>query len=244
MISSALKYARANSGLTFRPDANCVLWLPGQDDAYSATIRDRSGKVNNGTITGATWTKNSKGLWYLLFAGGDDLIGCGAGASLNFGTGDFTLLVWINTGTAATQILTQKSNVLHSAIVAGYGLYLRTTDPYIKAWCSDGTTVVSNSTCATNPADGAWHLVGGVWVSATDTISLYLDGVFVDSDVAGAAMGSINTANNLEFGRDYNSNTPRYYYTGSMGAAMYHKRALTTAEILSTYQQQRHRYGV
>ena len=45
MRSRALEhtYARANWGLKFRPDANTVLWLPGQDDPQSATIRDRSG---------------------------------------------------------------------------------------------------------------------------------------------------------------------------------------------------------
>ncbi len=44
-------FARA---IKYQPDASTIVWLPGQDDAYSSTIRDRSGKGNNGTISGAT----------------------------------------------------------------------------------------------------------------------------------------------------------------------------------------------
>ena len=92
MRSPALRYARANSGLTFRPNANTVLWLPGQDDAYSATIRDRSGQGNDGTITGATWARTGQGLWYLSFDGVDDRIQIADNAILY--NASLTVLLW------------------------------------------------------------------------------------------------------------------------------------------------------
>ena len=85
--SPALRYARANLGLTFRPDANCVLWLPGQDDPQSSTIRDRSGNGNNGTFgAGAaapTWKRLPSGLWVLDFDGLNDHTLISYHASLN-----------------------------------------------------------------------------------------------------------------------------------------------------------------
>ena len=94
MTSPALRNVRANSGITFRTDANTVLWLPGQDDPQSSTIRDRSGNGHDGTITTALWTRNSKGLWGLAFDG-DDYVDITASltslASLTTGT----LTIWI-----------------------------------------------------------------------------------------------------------------------------------------------------
>ncbi len=74
-------------------NTSCVLWLPGQDDPQSATIRDRSGKGNHGTITGATWVRNSKGLWYLDFDG-DDNLNCGDITQLN-SVAVFHISFWI-----------------------------------------------------------------------------------------------------------------------------------------------------
>ncbi len=74
MSSPALRHVR-KFGPAFKPDANTVLWLPGQDDAFSSTIRDRSGFGNDGTLTnGVTWERGSKGLWGQRYNGSDDYV--------------------------------------------------------------------------------------------------------------------------------------------------------------------------
>jgi len=96
MQSPALKYARVNSGINFQPDAYTVLWFPGQDDPQSATIRDRSGSGNNGTITGATWTRNGNGIWYLDFDGADDIVNIPDATSIqNVFDGGGSTVAWI-----------------------------------------------------------------------------------------------------------------------------------------------------
>lgn len=82
----------------FRTDtANTVLWLPGQDDAFSSTIRDRSGKKNNGAITGATWVRTAKGLRYVSYDGVDDITTVTASVSIaNIFDGGATAKVWVN----------------------------------------------------------------------------------------------------------------------------------------------------
>jgi len=85
----ALKYTH-NPFVLPSPGANCVLWLPGQDDPYSATIRDRSGNGNNGTIAGAIWTRLGSGIWVLNYDGVDDKTTVTDAASIQniFDTGD------------------------------------------------------------------------------------------------------------------------------------------------------------
>jgi len=57
LLTKPFMQGRKNNGVKWEPPASCVLWLPGQDDAPSTTIRDRSGFGNHGTITGATWER-------------------------------------------------------------------------------------------------------------------------------------------------------------------------------------------
>ncbi len=64
------------------PPAGAVLYLPGVGDPQSATIRDRSGNNNHGTLYGPTWERLSSGLPILNFDGSDDYIDCGSDASL------------------------------------------------------------------------------------------------------------------------------------------------------------------
>ncbi len=96
LSSPALKHV-GRFGPKFRPDANTVMWLPGQDDPQSAVIRDRSGFGNDGAITGATWVQNSKGLWVLDFDGADDLVNCGSDASIDdIFDGGGAVEFWVN----------------------------------------------------------------------------------------------------------------------------------------------------
>ncbi len=129
MISPALRYARANSGLTFSPDSSCVLWMPGQDDPQSAVIRDRSGSRTHGAITGATWVRLSSGLWCLSFNGTDQYVTIGDVASLDI-TGDISIEFWFNLSklpSVATRryYLIGKSNAVATN---GWGVDFPTTD--------------------------------------------------------------------------------------------------------------------
>ena len=70
-------------------DPSLVLWLPFRYlDGGSFMSRDAIGHVC--TNYGSRWDLQGQS-----FDGTDDYVNCGNDESLNFGTGDFTLEVWI-----------------------------------------------------------------------------------------------------------------------------------------------------
>ncbi len=72
-----------------------VLYYPGLNGG-GTTVVDYSGKVNKGTITGATWVRLPSGLWCLSFDGTDDVVNCGSGATIDALTGPMAIEAWIN----------------------------------------------------------------------------------------------------------------------------------------------------
>jgi len=226
------------------PLANSALHCPGYLP-LGATIKDWSGNGNDGTINGATWTRSNKGLWYLSYDGNDYV---GFGDVCKVTTESFALMTWINVpAIAGVEVLIQKENELAVTADAGYAFYLRTSNPYLQLLVTDGTTAVTASACATNPADSTWHFCSGNFNSATDVVEVFIDGVSQGTGTAGAAMGSIDNTENLEFGRDYNDNTPlQYYLVGSLclNRIQIGGTLLTAAQYLSIYNRERHLFNV
>ncbi len=101
-INSEMVHGVTINGYDYPPcPSGAVLHMPGLP-GQGATIWDRSRGGNHGTIIGATWRRLPSGLWYLHFDG-DDNINCGSDASLDLGTGPFSIWLWVRiTATAAS----------------------------------------------------------------------------------------------------------------------------------------------
>ncbi|MFH0797479.1 MAG: LamG domain-containing protein [Candidatus Omnitrophota bacterium] len=63
------------------------------DEGEGTTARDSSGKGNDGTIYGATWTRKGQS-GSALFFDGESYVDCGKDKSLDI-TGEFTIEVWV-----------------------------------------------------------------------------------------------------------------------------------------------------
>lgn len=83
-----------------RTDLNgLVLCLPMQTDYPSVTVRDII-KSNNGTLSGATWSRLGSGLWTLSFDGSNDYVeGASFFGDISFLAQTFTVKFWVNSGT-------------------------------------------------------------------------------------------------------------------------------------------------
>ena len=226
-------YARANWGLKFRPDANTILWLPGQDDAYSATIRDRSGKGNDGTITGAVWEQTGQGLWGLNFDGGDDEITIASDTSLNVTT-DATFEWWANydgndSGTrpavwdkGATEVYSITKETLQMFIYFnGLTTYNFINNFYIQdSWYHYIVTLVAGGALAAY-RNGVAKTWGRTNPDVDQVLPVTASPLTIMENVArGSNLGGLSALFRL------------------------HSRALSAAEVLSHYNQERHLFGV
>ena len=223
------------TGIAFRPDANTQLWLPGQDDAYSATIRDRSGEGNDGTITGATWTRLDSGLWYQSFDG-DDYVDCGNNSVLNFTTGDFSLEGWIVLDTA---------NYTSENLIIGRGSI--NSDGWELSDGGNGRLqLYTHNAGANQESHGAINSIAAdTWshFAATRTgavCKVFANGVDVTS-VSGTHIDPVTNSRTLWIGRSHNIDR---YLQGDLTLLRIYNRVLTDAEIAGHYNQERHLFGV
>jgi len=235
-------------GIKFTPDANTVLWLPGQDDAYSATIRDRSGFNNHGTITGATWTRLPSGLWAQNFTAQGQFITVADVPSLSAFTA-ITVELWIKTGN--TTNYGNLASKYYQSTLREWNLMQRQTgapgagarfDVYDQS-ANANIGVYSND--QTKPVNNVWTHMVATWSGGNyTTMAMYFNGIaetLVDG-TGGTFVAVEDLAVDVVWGRQQNL-TARDY-VGQQALQRIYNRALSPSEVLSHYQQERYLIGV
>lgn len=231
MLSPALRYARPSYMPKFAPDSSCVLWLPGQDDAQSSTIRDRSGKGNDGTITNATWVRNSKGLWVNRFDGDDD-IDCGNTVSLQ--PTSFSYGCWFKPSAIT------HNHILVSKKSGNDGWYIDTVSDKPRLLLSNGTGAADVIWADTAYVVGQWVKVRFTYNATTDVAVVYINGVSDQGGGTGSyADFAPDTAVSLLIGK-YTT----VYAKGDIALEEMDNRAISAAEELGRFNQERHLFGV
>ena len=235
--SPALRHVR-KFGPTFRPDANTVLWFPGQDDPQSTTIRDRSGKGNDGTLKTAgspAWVRTDKGLWVLDFELSDpSYVSIAHDSSINFTSSDFSIAMWIKVETlAATAYIFNKS----VASVSGYALVYG-ADGHLEIVTNQAAVNQATKTAAGTITTGVWIFV--VATRAAAVCKVYLDGADATS-VSGTHVDPVTNAGTAYWG---GFDVGQFMYDGVSGLLLLESRAFSAAEVASMYRQERGLFGV
>ena len=229
--------ARKNNGVLFEPDSNCVLWLPGQDDAYSSTIRDRSGNGNDGTITSATWKNDTPGgLWYLSFDGDNDKLSCdGAIGDLDLTrTGDVTVCAWVN------RTASSGAQYAIGGFVDGLWnnlLLLEYSDTALTARMRGNNQAAYPAAADSNQHSG-WEFAA--IVKDGEFLYLVVDGVTLASDTSTGLDDDI-TITSLDFGWGFSDT---YALTGSIWGGRAFSSAKSSTELLGIFNQERHLFNV
>ena len=219
----------------YRPTAGdgCVLWFPGQDDAYSATIRDRSGYVNNGAIIGAVWARTPGGLWCLDYDGIDDYLSIPHSALWNFGSGDFTIILWIN----KTVIESVNNHLIGHFNASLVGWYLTIQYPAADKmqFRTNNNTMILEVTHSIQA--GEWASIATV--KANNTLTIYVDTVNKGS----AGLSSVQAVTHeLWIGTgDYSGHQ---FFKGSIALPRIYNRGLSALEVQNCYNRERHLFGV
>ena len=220
-------------GLVLALDAGNTKSYPGSGTTWT----DLSGNGNNGTLTnGPTYSGDNGGS--LSFDGVDDYVGCGNDASINFGTGDFTVSVWFRRFSNATTNLRLLSKAASTdtaaAGAAGFCFF-------------GGNTAISfavNPTAA-SPIIGAASYSLNEWVNVVGLVErgvsmrTYKNGSLVASTTA--PVGSVSGTTSLFLGSNVGANL---YWPGEISNVSLYNRALTAQEIQQNYNATKSRFGL
>jgi hypothetical protein len=219
--------------------SNLVLhYDPYQKPSYAgsgATLYDLTSNSLNGTLSNTTYTSP-----HFTYNGSSSTTSVADNASLEPGSGDWTVEVWINHTviTGASRCIISKTN---GGNAADWGYGIRTT--------SSGTTymeVGNGSTSITSPSStlstGIWYQLVGVWTNvASNSIEFYVNGISQGS--SSHSFASIkDTTRPVSFGSFDGGATFGQWINGRMGIVRFYNKALTSAEVLRNYNADRWKY--
>lgn len=236
-MSIATRMVRAPWGPKYTPNSNTVLWMPGQDDPQSATIRDRSGNGFNGTIVGCSWQRTVNGLWYLNFDGTDDVITTDDHALFDVGA-NLTLKLWWRTDTAQST----RAFAIHDESNYKYMLFLEVNSTRLRGYTrhASGVVELTYTLGAGDYTDSVWRMLILTFDKSlgSDRAKLYLD----DTQIAqGNAFAEDIVAGDegLVLGR-YGAND----FTGDIALLVVESKTWSSSEVTYWYNQERHLFGV
>ncbi len=214
------------------PPVNSVLYLPGFPPVGS-TIRDFSGQGNDGTITGAVWTRLPSGLWYLDFDGTDDEV---AFTGISITTEDFSGLCWVNPDVGS---YSGRRNSIFGGAAQSF---------LWRTQINTGTQYISKTDVADSPVSSTaltvdkWQLAGFVFDSTatTNNLTFYLNGTADGTVTFNQDFGASITF----YGRGKTAATNADLKGSGALPRLLLNTKLTAAQMAGFYNQERHLFGV
>jgi hypothetical protein len=222
--------------------SNLVLYydptIPSNSINTSATFLYNLGATAlTATLTNVTWTKP-----YVTYNGTSSSSAIADSAVLEPGSSDFAIEAWIyhSTITGSTRTIISKTD--NGGLASNWSYGLRTA--------ADGSTyfeVGNGTTSVTSPAftatTGTWYQVVGVWTNtAPKSIALYKNGELVGSN-SHTFTSVKNSTRGLYLG-NYNGGEYSQWFNGRMGVVRQYNKALSGAEVLQNYNNDRGLYGL
>lgn len=178
---------------------------------------------------------------YFGYNGTSSQVSVADNASLEPGSGDFSIEAWVyyTTIAGASRVIIGKTD---GGLAADWGYGLRTNSTgstYIEV--GNGTTSVTSPSFTAST--GQWYQIVGVWTNvASNSISLYQNGTLVGSN--SHVFASVkNTTSSLYLG-SFNNGQFAQWFNGRMGVVRYYNKALSGAEVLQNYNADRATYGL
>lgn len=204
-----------------------VSWYPG--DGNTLDVRSRT----NGTLqNGATFAAGQVGQSSNL-DGIDDFVSAPDSASLNFGTGAFSIEFWVNfNSTAGEQILVEKYVERLDSTSTGFTLTKASNNSILMAFTGGG--VFQSFPLAILP--NTWYHIAATR-DASGTASIYLNGTFVAGNTNSS---NVDSTSSLKLGHRGNpTDTPGsldtrgFYLNGRIDEVSLYNRSLAPNEITS-----------
>ena len=223
--------ATANQVLQYNPFD--TLSYPGT----GTTLSNLAGAGLSGTMSNITYTSP-----YFSFNGTTSQVSIADNASLEPGSGDWSVEIWLRFSiiTGKTRTYLSKTNNNGGATDWGYGLRANPTTSVTYLEVGNGTTSVTSPT--TSVTSNVWYQIVGVWTNvALNSIALYKNGAFVGSNTHSFA--SIRDTSNALYIGNYNGNEFAQQFQGDIGIVRMYNRAIPASEVLNNYDANKNLYS-
>ena len=216
-------------GNCVQPPAEMVAWWPG--DGHPRDIQGQSFE-DASLQNGATY---ASGLVAQAFSldGTDDFVSAPDATALNFGTGPFSIDLWVNFDTTAGEQVLVEKYIQGATTAAGYTL-TKLSDNRIRFAFAAGFVDSSPQSLA----NGVWYHAAATR-DANGGVTLYLNGSPIGT---GTNTSNVNSTSSFKIGHRGNpSDTPGsndtrgFYLDGRVDEVELFSRALSQAEIQSIF---------
>lgn len=217
-------------------ELGCVLSLS-ELPGGGSKIYDRSPYGNIGSITGAVWKRLPSGLWVLSFDGSDDYVTHPASSNWDFGTGDFTLKLWLYLATAVGANYDGLLNTFDGT--TGWRLKFQASSQVLYFHASGGSD--AEVLDAGSSLVGAWHHI--VLTRNGSTMKGYVDAVEKGSNTRTDDITS--GSHNLWLGCNaFTSGSPADVLDGRIALCKVCLHGVSTLEIQNHFNREKHLFGV
>lgn len=228
---TVVRHKLATAGLVLNIDSGNMLSY----NSGSATVYDLTLNRNNGTLTNGT-TINNRGVF--AFDGVNDFIDFGNGASLSFGSANFSVSCLFKTNTVATGRKTLLNKFAYSAsTILEIGFYIDILGSgIIRAAIetnSSNYSVVDSKTYVDHP-----EVYYVTLTRRKNKVRLYVNGIFeTENTLHLGTVGTVNTTQNFTIGRRGDILEPSFtnYFSGFVKSCQLYNRELSNEEILNNY---------
>ena len=192
----------------------------------------------NGTITGATLKQDGKVGKACSFDGVDDFITIADNSSLDFGTGDFSIIAMIKpTDSGTVQTIACKIDTGHNTAsisgAVGWDLLVRTDQAgnYVSLRLNDSTGSLScTPSSGGDVTNGAWHIVVVTLDRDSATgANIWKDGIKIKTSDFSARQGTLSNNGPMNLGARRDTTTD--FFVGSKQHLALINRVLTDQEI-------------
>lgn len=234
--------SESNFNNVFTKDYGSDSYLKGMwhlDEGSGGNITDNSGNGHSGTITTATWQGSDGGGWngknssfatgsHLGFNGTTDFVTLDDSPDWDFGTGDFSVSLWLKIPSNATS-RSIIGNRINSGTDDHWNLEFHTTANRLE-WHTSATIMGTSST--TVPVNQWAHVV---LTRESGTDRFYINGVNTNSFADG---NNYNNGRTLYIGKDGHATSGLGLFNGNMDEIRITKgRSLSAGEVKSLYER-------
>ncbi|NQE46008.1 hypothetical protein C5S31_08300 [ANME-1 cluster archaeon GoMg2] len=214
------------------------------DEGSGTIVKDESGRGNDGTIYGATWTEGISGK-ALSFDGVDDYVDCGSDTFDNIGAA-VTVEAWIKPTDA-------NGNVFEGGQTNDYNDFFRfqVYGGKVQFALRTGSATRYDIRTDNNARTGSEIIFTGVWqhlVGVADGVNapkIYLNGVeqstiqLVSPDYTKGLGDMVGTGNKYFIGKEKTDNLNRFFFNGIIDEVAIYNRALSAEEVEAIYLAKR-----